>query len=795
MKRPSRGLGPLAWLRLAAAVAFAAACSPAAGHAGPATQATGHPAAASALDGQRTAFGPVVLDGSPGTPAVNARTGTLYVPIQCPGSFCSTDKPAHVVDVINAATCNATVRSGCQVVARAAAGTSPNTAVVDEKTDTIYVTNSVTDGNDGTVSVVNGARCNARVTRGCGTPLATIKVGGFVVAAALNPVTRTLYVADLKGGVDVIDVAACNTVTTNGCNRPVRKISDGRGPDALDIDVATDTVYAVNNGDSDNGDTVSVINGATCNGTDGSGCGQAPPTTKVGSGAWWAVVDQAHHTVYVSNDNDGTVSVINGAVCNARVTSGCGSAWPTVTTGANPEFVALDPSSGTVFAVNHVDDTLSVINTQTCNGTTTSGCGGRARNEQATPDRNPGFNSFPNEFALVPQTGSAYVVNEGGANVVSVVSVSRCNATDTTGCRTEAPSVPAHEATISADPATGTIYAGNTSRPQIDVLNAATCHTRNLTGCAPAADIPVAHPIANVSAVDDATHTLYAADPTAGTVAAINTGTCNVHHTSGCAQHPPVIKIGAFPNTPVINTATRTLYVSYGSNANRVAVVNTATCNATRTSGCGQTPAVVKVGTGTAVLAVSTATNTIYAPNSGTSFSGHTMSVINGATCNGATHSGCSRLAATVTVGSGPFGVAVNDRTHTVYVVNNAFGDSPGTVSVINAATCNGTTTAGCGRHFPTMATGIAPQLAAVDAATGIIYVTDFGSATVTILDGSRCNATATSGCGAPPREQAAGSQPVGLAIDPQAGTVYVIDTFQAGSMSVLASHLGPHAS
>jgi hypothetical protein len=64
------------------------------------------------------------------------------------------------------------------------------------------------------------------------------------------------------------------------------------------------------------------------------------------------------------------------------------------------------------------------------------------------------------------------VLNVGGPNVISVVSVSHCNATDTTGCRAEAPSVPAHEATISADPATGTIYASNTSRPQIDVLNA-----------------------------------------------------------------------------------------------------------------------------------------------------------------------------------------------------------------------------------------------------------------------------------------------------------------------------------
>lgn len=86
----------------------------------------------------------------------------------------------------------------------------------------------------------------------------------------------------------------------------------------------------------------------------------------------------------------------------------------------------------------------------------------------------------------------------------------------------------------------------------------------------------------------------------------------------------------------------------------------------------------------------------------------------------------------------------MNDRTHTVYVTNNADGDSPRTV--------------------------------------------------VTVLDGSRCNATATSGCGAPPHEEAVGSQPVGLAIDPHADTVYVIDTFQAGSMSILASDLGPQA-
>jgi DNA-binding beta-propeller fold protein YncE len=765
---------------------LAAACSSGAGHGGsaaaPAASRSGtRLAVASAPGGHTATGGSVVLGGSPGTPAANPVTGTVYVPIQCATSFCNPNTPGHVVDVIDAATCNANAGSGCRVVATARVGSGPLAAAVDEQTDTVYVTN----GNDGTVSVLNGATCNARVTRGCGTPLATIKVGGFPVAAAVNPATGTLYVASPKGDVFVIDAAGCNAVTTRGCAQPVRKITDSQGPQALDVDTATDTVYAANAG-SGNGDTVSVIDGATCNGTNGSGCGLAPRTVTVGSGAWWVAVDQGSDTVYVANNNDGTVSVLNGARCNAGTAWGCVSTPPTVTTGANPQFVAVDESSGTVFAVNQADNTLSAINAATCNGTVTSGCRHRVPNEQASPDQDPGYNPFPNALALVPRTGSAYVVNVGGANILSVLSVSGCDATATAGCRAEAPSVPAHEYLIAADPATGTIYASNTSLPQIDVLNAATCHAGDLAGCAPVAEIPVGHPKANLGAVDDATHTLYAADPTAGTVAVINTATCNAGHTTGCADKPAIIKIGASSNAPAINTATQTLYVSYGSNADRVAVVNAATCNATRTSGCGQTPAVVNVGAGTYVLAVSAATDTIYAPNSGSSFSGDTMSVINGATCNGTRYTGCSHLAATVTVGSGPYGVAVDDRTHTVYVVNNANGDSPGTVSVINAATCNGTDTAGCGGNFPTMAAGRSPLLAVVDTGTGIVYVTDFSSAGVSILDGSRCNASVTSGCGAPLREQAAGSQPFGLAINQQANTVYVTDIFQAGSMSIL---------
>ena len=739
---------------------------------------------AQAGPGRRGGF--VVLDGLAGIPVADPKTGTVYVPVQCT-TGCAT--PEHVVDILNAAKCNAKVISGCRVVARATAGTSPVAAAIDPRTETLYVLN----GGSNTVSVLNGARCNARVTRDC-RPLATIKVGQLPVAAVVNPATATLYVANLVSGtISVINTAACSAATTRGCGQ-ARTVTDKAGPDWIDVNTATDTVYAANSGTAfpPTSDTVSVINGAACNGHTGRGCHRAPATVKVGLGPYALAVDRASNTIYVANFvnqiSGGSVSVINGATCDARTTAGCGQTPPAVPTGVGTAFVAVDGALHTVFALNSTDDTLSAISTRTCRGTVTSGCRQRPPNQQAAPVQGPGFNSFPNGFALIPQSGTAYVVNIGGRNVVSVTGIRGCNAANTTGCRDEAPTVPEGAFLVSADPATNTIYAGNLNQPEIDVINGATCHTRRLTGCAPVAEIPVADPGANLGTIDKAAHTLYAADPPSQNVFMINTATCNATNTSGCAQAPPTVRIGTFPEVPAVNPATQTMYVSYGANANQVAVVNAATCNAQDTSGCGQAPAVVKVGIGTAILAVSAATDTIYGPASGAPFSGDTVAVINGATCNGTDHAGCGHLAATVKVGSGPHGAVVSDRTHTLYVANNADGDSPGTVSVINSATCNGTVTTGCSGPFPTAPTGPAPLLMAADARTGIFYITDFGSASVTVLNGARCHARVTAGCGKATHEQAVGSGPVGLAVNPRTSTVYVANGHLPGSMSILTA-------
>jgi DNA-binding beta-propeller fold protein YncE len=731
--------------------------------------------------------GSVVLDGSPGVPLANPKTNTIYVPVQCATNFCSPNTPGHVLDVIDAATCNVQVVSGCRVVARAAVGKFPLAAALDAQTGTIYVADGA-----GTVTVVNGARCNAKVASGCAKPLATIKTGGPGVAAAFNPKTRTLYVASPAGRVFVIDAARCNAVTTSGCGEPVKAISDPLVPAALDVAVASDTVYAANGGPTGNGDTVSVINGATCNGSTGTGCGQTPPTVKVGVNPFWDVVDQATNTVYVANNNDGTVSVINGATCNAAVTSGCAGTPRAVTTGAGASFTGIDDAVHTVFAMNQGDDTLSAINTRTCRGGMTSGCPQRAPAQQAAPNQGPAYNPFPSSFALIPQLSSLYLVSVGGSDILTVINPSRCDAIHTVGCRQVAPSVPNSEYLLSVDPATNTIYAGNLNLPQIDVINGASCHPGDQSGCAPVATIPMAHPQANVrvGSIDEATHTLYASDPFSNTTSVINTAACNATHTAGCANAAPTITIGPGPGPPVLDPATGTLYIPYGNAANRVAVVNAATCNAQHTSGCGQAPAVVTVGKGTFDLAVSVKTDTVYAPSTGApAFNGHTVAVINGATCNATNHSGCGHLAATVHVGLAPLGVAVNDQTHTVYVTNNTLGDTPGTVSVINAAACNGSHIVGCAGRVPTAPVGRSPGVIVVDTGTDIIYTADEFSAAVSVLNGAKCRAGMTRGCRRAVTTQPVGSTPIGLSVNQGARTVYVTDLFQAGSMSIFRSH------
>ena len=120
-----------------------------------------------------------------------------------------------------------------------------------------------------------------------------------------------------------------------------------------------------------------------------------------------------------------------------------------------------------------------------------SGCSKTPPSVEAGSNHNPGYTGFPNTMTLLPDTVTAYLVNVGGENRVSVITVGRCNAINTSGCRLPAPTAPNTEFLASVDPATDTIYASNINLPEIDVLNGATCDAKHLAGCAPVAEIPM----------------------------------------------------------------------------------------------------------------------------------------------------------------------------------------------------------------------------------------------------------------------------------------------------------------
>jgi DNA-binding beta-propeller fold protein YncE len=157
---------------------------------------------------------------------------------------------------------------------------------------------------------------------------------------------------------------------------------------------------------------------------------------------------------------------------------------------------------------------------------------------------------------------------------------------------------------------------------------------------------------------------------------------------------------------------------------------------------------------------------------------------------------GCDKVAATITLGAvrpvqggpaGPDGLAVDDATHTLYVADNHDGDLPGTLTLVNTATCNGFVTRGCADKFPTVFVGRSPLLAELDPQTGLLYVTNYSSADVSVLSTARCNAGSAAGCPVQAHEVAVGSQPNGLAVDELTGTVYVL-SLGAGTMSLLRS-------
>ena len=332
----------------------------------------------------------------------------------------------------------------------------------------------------------------------------------------VDPLTHNVFVGNQNDStVSVIDGAICNALDTAGCDQTPPQVATGYNPGDLDIDFATDTVYVTNQGDND----VSVLNGAACTLTHQAGCRHEPPTTMVGNGPYQLAIDDLTHTVYVANQDSNDVSVINAATCNAFVPFGCGRTWPTVATGNFTSGVAVDQATDTIYVANQgtptaPGTTVSVIDGATCNATVTTGCG------QTPPTVTVGM--FPFNVAIDQATDTVYVTNQGTrtaqGTTVSVIDGATCNATVMTGCGQTPPTV-----TVGQSP-----FA---------------------------------------LAVNQATNTVYVPNSGSNTVSVIDGATCDATVTTGCGQTPPTVTVGAEPLNAAVDQATDTVYVTTGFSA------------------------------------------------------------------------------------------------------------------------------------------------------------------------------------------------------------------------------------
>jgi YVTN family beta-propeller protein len=662
---------------------------------------------------------------------------------------------------------------------RVLAGGGEQGAAFDPQTRTVYVANSF----DNTLSVVDARACNARDTRGCGQTAPTVAAGNGPFFVGIDEATHTLYVADSNSDkVSVINAATCNAANTSGCGQTPATLTVGQGPTNIAVDPVTNTIYVTNSGlgVDGSGHTVSVINGAICNASDTSGCGQTPATVPVGQFPFFAAFDAANQTVYVSNSLDNNVSLIDAASCNARVTSGCERTPPTAAVGAFPVPVAIDRATNTVYVGNNNEPTVSVISGSTCNATHTSGC--------SHPPLTLSVPGGPDGLAVDQATNMLFVANNGlgpspaHSNTVSVVNAAACNATNTSGCDQRAPlaltgAAPGGE---TVDQATGTLYV-TTADNALTIVNEETCNHAVMTGCGQPTPATVAGLDTFSIAINPATHTVYTGDSGGNeggqyAISVLDAATCNTVLTTGCNPSPTTISTPFNPYGLAVDQATDTLYAtnifdSSGNSPNTVSVIDGATCNASVTSGCANTPATVAVGSQPAGVAVNQRTDTIYVANSNEP----TLSVIDGATCNGTDTAGCGQIAPKVPLRQSPWAVAVNQTTDTIYALNPG---NPGTVSVIDGATCNAHVTSGCGRTPPTVTVGndnVPVVGLAVNQATNTVYAVNSADDTVSVIDGATCNRKVTSGCDQTPAQVSVGRQGFGfVAVDRATDLIYV---------------------
>src|SRR6516165_885672 len=412
----------------------------------------------------------------PSSITVDQATDTVYVTILT----------SNKVAVFNGATCDSHVTWGChQPPTYVRVGSGPFGIVADDANHTVYVSNDGLTSPGDTMSMINTLTCHGSHLGGCALQKPpTVDVGLNPSGVDVAPATHTVYVGfgngSSVGGVDAFDARTCNARVLSGCSR-IGKLTVPHAPfvPAVRVDTANNTIYA-----ADFTNSIAVFDGRTCDANDLGGCAtQKPGTVTVAPPeffevALWLVVDAPLHTVFVVNQKDDTLSAVNADVCNGSHLPACATLQPpTIHTGEDPESVAVNSSTQTLYTANQVTNDVSVINAATCNATVTHGC--RQPPPAITLPR-------PGNPTADPAVATLYVPT--GTHTVAMINTRTCNAHRRTGCTPAPPTVTVGKfpAGITVNQQTHTVYVANSgsgTTGTITVLDERTCNAATTTGC------------------------------------------------------------------------------------------------------------------------------------------------------------------------------------------------------------------------------------------------------------------------------------------------------------------------
>ena len=324
------------------------------------------------------------------------------------------------------------------------------------------------------------------------------------------------------------------------------------------------------------------------------------------------------------------------------------------------------------------------------------------------------------------QTSSTY--STGTLTVTSTFSVKITDSSIgtpsslSTACASVTVSVGSGPEGVAANPTTGMVYVADPASGNVSVIDSSTNTVVARIHLGAGSTLPWG------VAVNSGTNLVYVSGYGTNTVYVIAGVNNTLVHTIGVGTHPTGL---------AVNPSTSKLYVA-NSGSKTVSVINTLTNAVSTTVTVGNVPQGVAIGPGPLY--------TVYVTNYGS----NTISIIDS-----------SYLVTTATVGSNPWGVAVNLATNRVFVTNSGSG----TVSVINGSTY---------ALVATIAVGGTPEGIAVDSGTSKAYVAN--SATNSIAEiNTATNSLILSG--SPLIPIPVGTRPWGVALIPGSNLAYVTNS------------------